>query len=115
MAASKLSEVDERNFARAVLGSALPVLVDFTAVWCPPCRVIVPHLEAVAARYQGRLVIVKCDADDNPALAARYDVRGLPTVVLLDQYGNTIWRHDGPLQRPDIELLERHIRQRLGR
>jgi thioredoxin 1 len=78
--------------------------VDFTAAWCAPCRVIVPHLEAVAARYEGRLRVAKCDADENPALAARYEVRGLPTLLLF-KGGEVVGQLVGAVPRPRIEAL----------
>jgi thioredoxin 1 len=101
---SKLVEVDEATFDDTTLRSPIPVLVDFTAVWCAPCRVITPHLEAVAAKYAGRLRVAKCDADENPQLAARYGVRGLPTLLLFKD-GQVVGQLVGALPRSRIEGL----------
>ena len=78
---SELLEVTDHN-ADATLASPVPVLIDFTAVWCPPCRAIAPHVAAVAAKYGDRLRVAKCDTDGNPALSARWDIRSLPTLLL---------------------------------
>jgi thioredoxin 1 len=99
-----LLEVDDASFEDTTLRSPIPVLVDFTAVWCAPCRVITPHLEAVAAKYAGRLKVAKCDADENPVLAARYGVRGLPTLLLFKD-GQVVGQLVGAVPRARIEGL----------
>jgi thioredoxin 1 len=73
--------VSEATFAAQVLESELPVVVDFGAPWCPPCRAIEPFLRELAAEYQGRLRVAAVNVDDEPALAARYGITGLPTLV----------------------------------
>jgi thioredoxin len=75
-------ELNELNFEADVLGGAGLVLVDFTAAWCPPCRALAPILARFAAREKDRVVVGSVDADANPDLAARYRVRGLPTVIV---------------------------------
>jgi thioredoxin 1 len=75
--------VSESGFDAEVLQSATPVLVDFTASWCGPCKMIAPILDQVAAEYAGRLNVVKVDVDENEATAARYKVRGVPTLMLV--------------------------------
>ena len=70
------------TFARDVLGSALPVLVDFWAQWCPPCHMIAPVLAEIAEERAGRLVVVTVDTDDNPGVARDYQVMSLPTLIL---------------------------------
>jgi thioredoxin 1 len=100
---SEVIEVNDNN-ADATLASPLPVLVDFTAVWCPPCRVIAPHVEAVAAKYEGRLVVGKCDTDGNPDLTARFDVRSMPTLLLFKD-GKVVGQIVGAVPRARIEAL----------
>jgi thioredoxin 1 len=72
----------EENFAERVLASDKPVLVDFWTEWCPPCRMVAPILEEIAAEYGQRLTVAKLNADDYPQIAARYGVMGFPTLNL---------------------------------
>ncbi|MBI3975093.1 MAG: thioredoxin [Armatimonadetes bacterium] len=74
--------VDEETFEAEVLQADLPVLTDFWATWCAPCRRIAPILEDLAAEYAGRLKVAKVDVDANPALADRYNVRSIPTLAV---------------------------------
>jgi thioredoxin 1 len=75
--------VTETTFQSNVLESQRPVLVDFSAEWCVPCRVIAPVIEALATDYRGRLTVATIDIDANPELAERYGVRSIPTVMLV--------------------------------
>ncbi len=75
-------EITEKNFEEQVLKSDKPVLVDFWAPWCAPCRVIAPTVEAVASEYAERAVVGKLNVDDNQNIAGRYNIRGIPTLLL---------------------------------
>lgn len=75
-------EVTDATFEAEVLASELPVLVDFWAPWCGPCKAIEPHLEALAAASGGRLLLAKLNLDENLAVPSRYGVLSLPTVIL---------------------------------
>ena len=75
-------DVTEAEWDARVLGEALPVLVDFWAPWCVPCKKMEPAIHDLAARYAGRLVVARLDVDAEPRAAGRYDVLSLPTVIL---------------------------------
>jgi thioredoxin 1 len=77
-----VSEVNEGNFAQIVLQSKTPVLVDFWAEWCGPCRTLAPIVEAVAEQYEGAARLVKLNVDDNPSVVQRYRVQAIPTLIL---------------------------------
>lgn len=79
---ANLFSVGEGNFVEEVLNSPLPVLVDFTATWCGPCKMLAPIVEQLAAEWQGKVRVVQLDVDDNPGLAADYQVMGVPTLML---------------------------------
>ena len=81
-AAARPIEVTDRDFAQTVLRSPQPVLVDFWAPWCAPCRAIAPSLEQLAAEYGGRVTFAKLNTDANPRTMAQYGVMGLPTLLL---------------------------------
>jgi len=80
---AKPEEVTDALFEAEVLQSPLPVLIDFWAPWCGPCRVIAPVVEELASTYGGRLKVVKMNVDDNPETPARYGVRGIPNLLFL--------------------------------
>jgi len=75
-------QISDAEFDEKVLKSATPVLVDFWAEWCGPCKMIAPILEEIGAEYQGRLTVAKVNIDNNPGTPQRYGVRGIPTLIL---------------------------------
>jgi thioredoxin 1 len=74
-------EVNDSNFDEIVLKSDKPVLVDFWAEWCGPCRMIAPYIEEISRELEGKVLVVKCDVDNNPGIAAKYSIRNIPTVL----------------------------------
>src|SRR5438477_3526 len=80
--AEKILHITDDTFEQEVLQSETPVLVDYWAEWCGPCKMIAPALEHIATEYAGRLKVVKLNIDENPATPPKYNVRGIPTLML---------------------------------
>lgn len=77
----KYIELNAENFSEEVLRSGVPVLVDFWAEWCPPCRAIAPVIEALAVDFEGTVKVAKVDVDQHPELSAQYDISGIPALL----------------------------------
>jgi thioredoxin 1 len=74
--------ITEGNFENVVIKNELPVLVDFWATWCNPCKMIAPLIEKISAEYKGRLVVAKVDVDTNPDVASELGIRSIPTLII---------------------------------
>ena len=77
--------VNDSNFEEVVIKSDIPVLVDFWAEWCGPCRMIAPIIEEIAEQYKGKALVVKCDVDNSPDVAAKYSIRNIPTILFFKE------------------------------
>lgn len=75
-------EITDNNFEKEVLKSTSPVLIDFWAVWCGPCKIIAPVVEEIANEYEGKLKVGKLDVDNNPQTSVKYGIRSIPTLLL---------------------------------
>lgn len=91
---SNLITISQQDFQAEVLEAELPVLVDFSASWCNPCKMLAPIVEDLAAEQAGRLKVVTVDADESPDLMARYGIQGVPTLLLF-QDGDILARMTG--------------------
>lgn len=83
MASDKITNTSDDTFQSDVVDSQVPVLVDFWATWCGPCRALAPHLDVLAEEFDGRVRIVKLDIDNNSATAMKFNVRSVPTLLLV--------------------------------
>ena len=81
----EITKLSEDTFQDEVIGSEEPVLVDFTAVWCGPCKMLDPVVKELAMEWDGKVKVVKLDVDDNPSLAMNYQVMGVPTLMLFKE------------------------------
>src|SRR3954447_25989794 len=101
-------EVQDATFEKDVLASDKPVLVDFWAEWCAPCRMIAPTVDAVAGEFEGRATVVKLNVDDNPSTSQRYGIKGIPTLILFKN-GQEAERIVGATSKDALtRLLEKH-------
>jgi len=99
----------DASFEEDVLKAEGPVLVDFWAPWCPPCRMIAPAIEAVGERYAGRARVGKLNVDDNPETAARYGIQAIPTLLVF-RGGQVVEQRLGAIPQTEIAgLLEQHL------
>ena len=97
------------NWKREVTEAEGPVLVDFWAEWCPPCRMIAPSIDALATAYSGRAKVGKLNVDENPEVAAAFGIRSIPTLLVL-KGGKVVEQQVGALPQPRIaEMLERQL------
>jgi thioredoxin 1 len=109
MASNAIVEVTDANFDSDVLKSDKPVLVDFWAAWCGPCRAIAPIVEELAGEYQGKVKVGKMDVDRNGATPMRYKVTGIPTLLIFKN-GQVVEQLVGYRSKDDIQkALDRHV------
>jgi len=104
-----VNETSDSTFETDVLKSDKPVLVDFWAAWCAPCRMLAPTVEAVAEKYAGNARVVKLNVDDNPSVSQRYGIKGIPTLILFKN-GREEERVVGATSEQAISrILDKHI------
>jgi thioredoxin 1 len=102
-------DTSDGNFENDVLKSDRPVLVDFWAVWCQPCRALAPTIEAVAEKYASNAHVVKLNVDDNPSVSQRYGIKGIPTLILFKN-GKEEERVVGATSEQAISrMLDKHV------
>ena len=102
-------QITDATFQTEVLKADLPVLVDYWAEWCAPCKMIAPILEALSSEYAGRLKIGKLNIDDNPTTAASFNVRGIPTLMLFKN-GEAVETKVGALSKSQLTaFIDSHL------
>jgi thioredoxin 1 len=104
MAGVNVLEINDLNFESEVLKSSVPFLLDFSAVWCGPCKVLAPIVEKLADEYQGKVKVGKLDIDDSPSVASKFGIRGVPTVLVFKD-GKESGRHVGVTNKETLLKL----------
>jgi thioredoxin 1 len=104
MAGDKVIPVNDLNFASVVLKSDVPVLVDFSATWCQPCRAIAPLVDQLAGEYEGRVKVTTLDIDESPGTAQRFQIRGVPTLLMI-KGGEVVGQQVGAVPKAKIQAL----------
>lgn len=97
----QIVHVSDSSFEQDVLKSNLPVLLDFWAEWCGPCKMIAPILDQIAAEYAGKVVVAKMNVDENPKTPMRFNVRGIPTLILFKN-GQAEGQKIGAVRKADV-------------
>ena len=99
----------KKSFSELINSPGMPVLVDFYADWCGPCKTMAPILAQVADQHQGKLKVIKIDVDRNQAVAQQFRVQGIPTLILFHQ-GQPVWRQSGVVPAPQLtQVLQQFV------
>ncbi len=101
---SKAVALKDEDFPKEVVESPVPVLVDFWAAWCGPCKMMGPVIDTIADEYEGKVKIMKCDVDSNPVTPSKFGIRGIPTLILF-KGGEVVDRIVGAVPKAGVEAL----------
>ncbi|HEX2959720.1 MAG TPA: thioredoxin [Chitinispirillaceae bacterium] len=102
MAGADIKEVTDQTFSSEVLSNKLPVVVDFWAEWCGPCKMLTPIIDELATELKGKVAVYKLDIDSNPQTAARYSINSIPTLLFIKN-GSIIEQHTGLLAKAPLK------------
>jgi thioredoxin 1 len=109
MASEKIQTLTDANFEQTVNQAAQPILVDFWAEWCGPCRRLAPTVDELATDYDGKIVVAKMNVDENPATPMRFSIRGIPTLLLFKK-GQIVEQVVGLADKDSLKkMLDKHI------
>jgi thioredoxin 1 len=109
MAGDNTLTFTDADFDKEVLNSDVPVLVDFWAEWCGPCRQMTPTIDAIATEYKGKVKVGKVNVDHNNGTAGRFQIRGIPTLLVF-KGGKVVGQHVGSVGKTDLaKLLDQHV------
>jgi thioredoxin 1 len=109
MATDNIQTLTDANFEQTVNQSATPILVDFWADWCGPCRRLAPTVDELATDYRGRVVVAKMNVDENPATPMRFSIRGIPTLLLF-KGGQIVEQIVGLADKDSLKrLIDKHV------
>ncbi len=107
--AENVIQVTDANFESEVLNSTVPVLIDFWAAWCMPCRFVAPVVEELAKDYEGKIKVGKLDVDSNPAIASKYGITSIPTLLLFKN-GEVVDGVIGAVPKAQLEtMIKKHL------
>ncbi|SFM66794.1 thioredoxin [Thermodesulforhabdus norvegica] len=102
--AGNIVEITDKNFESEVLKSDIPVLVDFWAAWCGPCRAIAPVIDEIANEYHGKIKVGKCNVDENPQTPSKFGIRAIPTLIFFKN-GNVVDQITGAVGKSQISAV----------
>jgi thioredoxin 1 len=105
---SKALPLKDADYSTEVMESTVPVLVDFWATWCGPCTMMGPIIDTVAEEYDGKVKVMKCNVDENPATPAKFGIRGIPTLVLFNK-GEVVDRVVGAVPKGQVDGLLKKV------
>ena len=105
---SNANSVNDGEFAKEVIESEIPVVVDFWATWCGPCQVMGPVIDTVAGEYAGKIKVLKLNVDENPVTPSKYGVRGIPTLILFNK-GEVVDRIIGAQPKNAVDNLLKKV------